>query len=719
MSIELREYQRRAVEDMVDKCVRYLRSNQPRVRTYGLLAPTGSGKGVMMAFAMKGIFSEFKGQVAVVCLTPSIGGLDYQLIDSFRIYTNRSGVKVYSVEEALNSCPNNMAGSIVPVGWDTINDEKDGQPTNIFMRPGDRTNFPEMLANTRAMSIPIVLFIDEEDLGADTKRSQYIIDTYIKPSYIFRATATPKNTKNWDDSYKSINNFTTNPGITYREVAKSGMVKNLIWKQTFGNYKDGVRGSVYNLVDLIELAKECGANYNPKMLIYIANGELGKEQLAGILEVLLEFSWSENSGDVVLSFSDNKTDKTKQYRSTESTVKVIITKEAEGRGVDNTSINIIVQLRTGNNTRVKAQHIGRGVRMPEQKHYGNDLDTLLYRVFAEGKLDWEGAELMNDEVQEQVIELKKEARDIIGTLPHINSMYYERIPAFADVGKDIFEESFVPLFSKALTDKGLSSFIINDKYEIMTSEGEVDPTDQKDNSKENGTAVDNVDSYKTKMRETLRHLNKFISVIEACISRFLDLENTVDPQLHVDRLRIFILNNLSEIKALIGESINVASSKRTRNKVLYTYKVPNNYDFAGEKEERFYKNFAYNRYFVEGGDRKQGDEKEFEKYLDTLDGGVWGKNYASKKGISFSVPYFYDGKYSNFYPDYWLWFAGKLFWFDTKKGKGFGDEPVKMKELVSVLSKVDNCIGGLVWLENDRFYLDRGNGKERLDNLLT
>ena len=74
---------------------------------------------------------------------------------------------------------------------------------------------------------------------------------------------------------------------------------------------------------------------------------------------------------------------TKGEEGNEDKTKIIITKEAIATGVDIPSISVIIQMRPIGSSTVYLQKLGRGLRMPEKKHYKGKFDflnTLYYFV---------------------------------------------------------------------------------------------------------------------------------------------------------------------------------------------------------------------------------------------------------------------------------------------------------------------------------------------------
>ena len=706
-TFQLCTYQERHRDAIVNDCVEHIQFGNKQERVAGLAVPTGGGKTAIASKAIKDISARLNGQVAFVWLTISSGDLDEQTHTALEKYLNRSSVNVYSVQEALSACPNNMAGSVVVIGWSTINHDKDGQPDNIVMRSGDKTNFPEMCENTRNAGIPIVLIIDESHSHADTKRSKQRKDQYIQPLYTLEVSATPKN---FDLDFVRRS--------SYKEVSDAHMIKKEIYKQTFLDYKYGVRGAAIHLKYLIDLAKKINAQFSPKMLIFVPNENSGAVELEELLALLqTEFDWTENNGAVKIVLANHKTINWENCKQDNNDpTRVIITKEAIGTGVDIPSISMIVQLRPTKSVRVEVQKLGRGLRMPEQKHYGNDLDTLFFCVFNDHILDFDGAEFLKDAMKQECT-IKPELNGLIASLPALHSMYYERIESFKEVCEEDFDATFSPIFLEALKSSTIESFSLDERHIETTMAGSIDMDAKKENV-DITAEHDDISTYENDIRKRLKHLYKFRTVIENTISKYLCLD--VESELYVVKLRTFILNRLSDIEAIVFDSVKKSEEKLKieRIKKNYIYTIPNKYEFIGEKEERHFNNFAYDKYLLDSEGKRSEVEERFEKYLDTK--GVWIKNYDRKYGKSFSVPYRgVDGRDKNFFPDYILILAnGTTLILETKAGNLDAETNTKRDALITFLDKYKNIIGGIVRMDHDHFYIDRGVGREPLDDII-
>lgn len=387
--------QERAKNEIVKDIATHLNSKSKDERRYGLTAPTGSGKTVILVKIIQEIAAQFDNKVAFIWLTIGRGDLTGQTIS--RLKRDLPGLPINSASDLSSN--KNITGSITVINWDALNKtDKEGNQINVAMR--DEDNFATICKTTRESNIPIILILDEVHIYANTEKSLTIRNEYINPTYTLEVSATPR-TKRWHGSTK----------LSSKEISDCGLIKNEVKQKTFEKTKNGLRDGAKKLQQIIELAKETNVSYNPRMLVFIPSANQEEDMSVDeMLALFNEFGWTEENGDIVLWMSDRKSKNYERCKDNDSSCKVILTKEAIDTGVDIPSIQVIVQLRPAGNRRTEIQKLGRGLRMPEQKHYGNDLDKLFFYVFDDYEVDDTGAEYVLDLLEDK-FKIVKDIRD--------------------------------------------------------------------------------------------------------------------------------------------------------------------------------------------------------------------------------------------------------------------------------------------------------------------
>jgi type III restriction enzyme len=705
----LKRFQEVARDALANDAIEHIKAAE-RERISCLNSPTGSGKTIILSKAIKKIHNELDGNVAFIWLTIGKGGLAEQSKASLEKSLNNSGIGVFLLDEALISCPNNMEGNVVVVNWEILNKEdKEGKAINIAMKDGDITSFPDMCKNTR-LHCPIVLIIDESHTHADTEKSKRIRNEIILPSYTIVASATPTN------FYHFIWN------ISYNDVRASGLIKKDVVISECLTTSESVAAAAEKLIELTDIATQCNAQYLPKILVFIPNKSGKNTEIDDVLSLLeTEYGWTEDNGKVKLWLSGAKN--TDECKGNWSETKVIITKEAVDTGVDIPSIQVIVQLRPSTNAKVQIQRIGRGQRMPEQKHYGNELDTLYLFAFSgfDDCIDWTGAEYLRDNLaRESEIRIRDCFRESFSKFPHIVSEYTEPKDRFVEFEPKDFSEDFYPIFRAKIEDHN-DKFNENLSYEevLKTYRINFDEKELKEIDRINRTVdeVDIGDIYDRVLRLKLKHISKHTRCIEKAI---LDGRKGLSKK----DIKVFVLNNILLIIRLIGESITECQSLYEEVEVVKEEycSPPEVCRFVSPTVASPLPNGSrslYDMVYVDRKRTKSGIEKVFENMIHKNENVEFiARNYDRHKG-SYSVVYIDSkGHKRSFFPDFLIHlFDGRWIMCDTKGGTIDAEKENKKDALVAALKGTD-IIGGIVKEVKGNFYIDFGEGQISFDDLI-
>ena len=689
----LRKCQENAKDLIVNSILSHLKdfSIDTKECRYGFMAPTGSGKTLVMAWSIKEVARARGNNVAFIWLTLGKGELADQSRRKLATYLNLSGLKLLSIQEAI--LQNDLAGTVVVAGWDSLNKvDEDDNIISLVMRDNEKNNFPKLCEQTRANGTPIILLIDESHAFAFTDKSLAIRNVHIKPTYTLEVSATPKH-GNWGGSVQ----------ITYDEAAKAHLVKKNIKQATFLAWQDGIRAGAKKLQELILLAKDTKVNYNPRMLVFLpnANNDGGTELDQATLFLKEEFSWIEDSGDVVVWMSKYKSPNYERCKDNNDNSKVIFTKEAIDTGVDIPAVQVIVHLRPQGSTSVEVQKLGRGLRMPELKHYGNSLDNLYFYVFNDHIFDFKGADLLKDVLNTKASTIKPQFMGT--TFPSIKLSYYERKHPLLEMNSEDFSDTFAPIFSEKL--KAHNAFNMDDTYTEETREGSLDLDTKSPTYDKYIQALlenDSIDSfYMDRLRVKLKHAFKHLDTIEACIGTYVQEQL---PDTDFSYQQVFTLNNFHELDRLIFEAIEKGEFDLDHSKIKreLDFHLQQECYVEGEADTHYVK-FLHDKYFITRGGRSK-IESSFEEYIDNSPSVLWWmKNYDCQYAQSFSVCY---GDEKVFFPDFIIALNdGTFLIVDTKSGNIDIAEKDKRESLVAVCAAITNIKAGIIKQERDYFYL--------------
>lgn len=718
------KYQKRAAGSMTCKVLAHL----PRrpARRGGLKAPTGGGKTNMTSMIINGVSDGCEGQVLFVFLTIGNGKLPQQAQDDLSKNLRGSGIKIHDIKSACDMFYPGMRNCVLVGGWEKLNhhDKKTGERTNIVMKTGtDNTSFIELCKQTNNDGIPIVLIIDEAHIASTTDISQDIIDI-IDPSYILEVSAT-LNTKNLDDLET----------VRYSEAVDEEMVKDSIQIITFPEYHEGIRNGADQINKLIILAQEAGAKFSPKGLTFVPNDNDKSVELQEVLEIYRnEYGWTEESGDIKIVLSNYKTpgwEACKGKAGNSDTTKVFLTKMAISTGVDIPSISVITQMRPTNSKVVYLQQVGRGLRMPEHKHYKKkfaNLNTLYY--FVDGSLKLDFAE--TDDLEERQRFVSKVRSDIpVSTFIAMPGAYHDREKPVFEEDKATFDPLFRPPFLSRLQARDYFGFKWDRAHEFKVDLAVFDYDREQriylDTYKLSSNKDDITYIYDRKIYDVLKsHMYKHKGIIYDAVLEFMQTNVKDGLPVSEEYVKTFILNNLEEvIHPLVSESLKTASDTydNQRERHEFEYIPPSEYVFFMDPkkvQEKKTTKCLYEPYYLDDPAKRSGDEDSFAEYLDKHESVLcWWKNYDRKDG-SYSITYTGMDKDKTHYPDFIVMMKdGRVFVLEVKSGDNDKEAERKRDALINVLRlHKPPTTSGIVRLDTGWWYLDAGeNGKKRMDDL--
>lgn len=347
--IDLFKFQEKHEENLLLKCA----DNEEIV----LYAPTGSGKTVLACKFIDDYLDENPNTV-FLWLCPGTGGLEKQSQESFMDVT--SGIQYGDVYDFIEEP--NPSGSVYFVNWDKIN-----RASNIALQEGEYKDLMSKVHHCHNSNIDIFMIIDEEHKYRDTA-NEYVAN--INPVHVLRISATPVSKGNHTEI------------IDDDEVIASGLIASGI------SINNGVSDAIEqnnNLDDdllLLHLADEkrkevqaeydrLGINVRPLVLIQFPNGS--EEWISRIKSELQEMGYPESSGLVTSWFSGDHPDNPEEIKKLDGQYAFLLFKQAIATGWDCPRAKILVKLREGGTERFNIQTVGRIRRMPERKHYDNEL----------------------------------------------------------------------------------------------------------------------------------------------------------------------------------------------------------------------------------------------------------------------------------------------------------------------------------------------------------
>ena len=364
--IALRDYQRRAVDNLKSKVENVLRSHESGVVIFQ--SPTGSGKTVMVSELLKELVKGRKDNKKFSFVWVSVRMLHEQSKEKLEKYYEDDRLLQCSYFEDLED---RKIGDdeILFINWHSIN-KKD---VNIYVRENEQdNNLNSIIANTKEDGREIILIIDESHHTASSDKSKELIEV-IGPKVTIEVSATPHLKENVSEIEK----------VYLSDVKAEEMIKSEIAvNPEFLDIKTGSKSSDEIVIEQAlkkreELAKvydKEGVNINPLVLIQLPDqkGNLVNKK-DDVLKILKDkFKITEESGKLAVWLSEEKTDTLVNIEKNDNEVEVLVFKQAPALGWDCPRAQILVIFRESKSFTFTIQTIGRIMRMPELKYYNEE-----------------------------------------------------------------------------------------------------------------------------------------------------------------------------------------------------------------------------------------------------------------------------------------------------------------------------------------------------------
>jgi type III restriction enzyme len=696
----LKEYQSKAVNQLITTASMMLdRSDRQNVCI--LRSPTGSGKTYMAAAFIDGLIRRREDDICFIWVTIGKGELQVQSRNALSRYFKGSPAVRLIEEEFTGSKTIIEKNEIIVVNWEKLRNKVKGEWANVLMKDGEKTNFREVLANTREVR-KLVLIIDESHIGATAERTQELRNEFDS-NVIIEISATPKLSPSPSEMASGRAGWIE---VSSKDVIEEGMIKREILINPDLNDKDIEGADSQDVVlekayqkrlTLQSLFDAEGVDINPLVLVQIPNADAGDQKIEAIRDFLAEKDITETNARLAIWLSE--------YPSSEhldgislntSPVQFLIFKQALDTGWDCPRAHILVKFREAKSETFEIQILGRILRMPEQKHYASDElnNAYVYTNITEIAVKKEEynpniikhikasrKSLYKDIALPSYYKSRADYGDITGDITEIFSetarTYFEiSKPEDFEENKSRMTKKGVVLDNSKLQDQVVRDLTL-DSAEFDSLEGDISTEDFVILQKSKTDAQIEFDKFLQDAMGTFTNVARSVPALKAALFSFfkkhLGMTRTADAfWLHKIVLE---LNNKVVFKLLLDSSVAEFSKRReliVKERVEggeqnYLFEVPE-YVFINEfleEEVESERNILSPCYLSR--DRSQV-EKTFEKRIDS-DASIewWFKNGVNKIEF-FGIKYEYPvNKIRCFYPDYIIKYKdGTLGIFETK-----------------------------------------------------
>jgi len=390
------KYQQDAIGELTDKTVKLLNLGGSR-RKIVFEAPTGAGKTVMTCQTLANIVDELRTrgdsrfkECAFIWFAPR--KLHLQSYMSLKGAFGETRKLTPVMFDELDQSEGIQPGEILFVNWESVNKEK-----NIMVRDSESSaSLYEITRRTQEeLGLPIVAVIDEEHMfwSATADKTKAVLER-ISPAVELRISATPK-TSHPDERTKVYRQDVINAEMIKKEVVLNPEIDINGTEDEIAMNERLIKAALEKRNQIAEVYKAEGVDINPLLLIQLPNDkkeamtvddEKVAEQVRTYLRHMCDIT--EENGKLAVWLSNEKSNLA-GLESTDNLAQVLLFKEAIALGWDCPRAAVLLIFRKLQSDQFTIQTVGRILRMPEQKHYPNDLLNVgyVYTDIAKDKIE--------------------------------------------------------------------------------------------------------------------------------------------------------------------------------------------------------------------------------------------------------------------------------------------------------------------------------------------
>ena len=390
------KYQQDAISELTDKTVKLLNIGGSR-RKIVFEAPTGAGKTVMTCQTLANIVDELRtrgdsrfNECAFIWFAPR--KLHLQSYMSLKGAFGETRKLTPVMFDELDQSEGIQPGEILFVNWESVNKEK-----NIMVRDSESSaSLYEITRRTQEeLGLPIVAVIDEEHMfWSNTADKPKAVLERINPAVELRISATPK-TSFPDERTKLYRQDVIAAEMIKKEVVLNPEIEVSSTEEERSLNERLITVALAKRNQIAEAYQAEGVNINPLLLIQLPNDkkesmttedEKVAEQVKTYLKYMCDIT--EENGKLAVWLSNEKSN-LEGLENPNNLAEVLLFKEAIALGWDCPRAAVLLIFRKLQSDQFTIQTVGRILRMPEQKHYPNELLNVgyVYTDLAKEKID--------------------------------------------------------------------------------------------------------------------------------------------------------------------------------------------------------------------------------------------------------------------------------------------------------------------------------------------
>jgi len=758
MNIELKPYQEKAVERLIGTTIILMDYDGPG-EVCVFQAPTGSGKTIMVAKYIEGLIKELpKEDICFVWM--SIGKGELHLQSKHTLEKVFAGFpRVTLVEDAFSGGRERIVqNELVVANWEKLRskDRESGDWKNLVMKDGEKLNFRDVLEKTREQR-KIILIIDESHVSADTARANELRNL-IGADIVIEMSATPRRPQQELGFTQEL----ARGGAGYvivepKDVIDEGMIKKEIIinediQKIAASEEDSqsavLEAAYRKRLELKKAFEKEGSDINPLVLVQIPTAEAGDQKIDAVKKFLAgknitERKGGHGNGKLAIWLAEQKSELIDWIAEPDNEIEFLIFKQAIDTGWDCPRAQILVKFRETHNIVFEIQTVGRILRMPEQKHYANEI---LNRGYIYTNL--KSIEVKKEEYNPNIIKHLRSVR-IASYKPIKIESYYKARADYGDITSsfhDVFEDAADKYFAtsrknkpvenaKKVESKGIDlnikkyqQEIIADTHLDIKSFDELEGKLGADSMAKLQMAADELMIlFEQTIKDNLgafKNVKRSVPTVKAAIyiwfRKVLGSESWGDNDLFMAQKIFLYEKNRGYFEHILATAID--NYKAVKEQEVRERIEESEQRYAFElKPEQFYneytdeivkvKKYAYEPCYLNTD--RSNPEREFESFLNDHASKIdwWWKNGENKQDY-FGIKYEYAGSIYTFYPDYLLKLSdGRIGLLEVKEvgdrdGKTFTKAKAEALQKYIFDKRNKKLFGGIVIKRNNSWQIN-------------
>lgn len=374
------QYQQDAIKELTDKTIKLLNLGSSR-RKIVFEAPTGAGKTVMACQTLANIVDELRTrsdsrykECAFIWFAPRKLHLQsYMSLKGAFAETRKLQPVMF---DELDQSEGIQPGEILFVNWESVNKEK-----NVMVRDSESSaSIYEITRSTQQeLGLPIIAIIDEEHMfwSNNADKTRQVLER-INPAIELRISATPKTIRP-DALYKVDRQDVIAAEMIKKEAVLNPEIDVNAGEDEIALNERLIKVALEKREEIAEAYRAEGVNINPLLLIQLPNDKKESmttedEKVAEQVKTYLKYMHdiTEENGKLAVWLSNEKSNLA-GLEQPDNLAQVLLFKEAIALGWDCPRASVLLIFRKLSSDEFTIQTIGRILRMPEQRHYPNEL----------------------------------------------------------------------------------------------------------------------------------------------------------------------------------------------------------------------------------------------------------------------------------------------------------------------------------------------------------